>query len=65
MPYGNPWRIRRRLFKQHFGPSNALVYEFQQAHYIHRFLLQLLERPMELMELMQQCVASFYSEAGD
>lgn len=52
MPYGEPWRVRRRLFNKYF--NNALDHQVQEVKYIRRLLHQLLERPADLMKLMQQ-----------
>ncbi|KAF5363832.1 hypothetical protein D9756_001140 [Leucocoprinus leucothites] len=53
MPYGELWRARRRLFKKHFNLSNSSVlHQPQEAKYLHRLLHQLLERPNELISLL-------------
>lgn len=62
MPYGEPWRIRRRLFRKHFSASNAPIYEVQGLKYVRRLLSQVLERPTNLMELVPQCVVFSFAE---
>ncbi|KAJ3563463.1 hypothetical protein NP233_g8928 [Leucocoprinus birnbaumii] len=52
MPYGERWRVRRRLFQKYFNPSHAMVYELPQAKYVREFLHRLLDRPTEYRSLL-------------
>ena len=56
MPYGEPWRVRRTLFKKHFNVSNAQIYQVPETKYIHRLLVNFAQRPADFMEHIQQYV---------
>ena len=49
MPYGEPWRVRRSLFKKIFNVSNARIYQIPQTKYIHRLLVNLAQRPADFV----------------
>jgi hypothetical protein len=56
MPYGEPWKVRRSLFKKHFNVSNAQIYKIPETKYIHRLLVNLAQRPADFVEHIQQYV---------
>ncbi|KXN85958.1 O-methylsterigmatocystin oxidoreductase [Leucoagaricus sp. SymC.cos] len=58
MPYGEKWRVRRRLFKKYFNSSNVLIHQLQEAKYVPQFLHQLLERPTEFVSLISHLTDS-------
>ena len=56
MPYGEPWKVRRSLFKKHFNVSNAQIYQVPESKYIHRLLVNLAQRPADFVEHIKQYV---------
>ncbi|KAF9480937.1 cytochrome P450 [Pholiota conissans] len=53
LPYGSPWKDRRRLFMRYFQSKTADFNETQKAHqvqYARQLLLRLLEMPEEYMK---------------
>jgi len=54
MPYGTPWRERRRLFQRHFHPSQAKAYQPTQIESIHKMLVRLFEEPEDFMGITRQ-----------
>ena len=48
MPYGDPWRARRRIC--HEALTDVRKFDDHQYKYIHRFLSHLLEAPESFME---------------
>ncbi|KAJ8501740.1 hypothetical protein ONZ45_g12030 [Pleurotus djamor] len=51
MPYGDAWRLRRRMFQQEFHPSATTMYRPQEVKYVRRLLHRLLVTPEEFMSL--------------
>ncbi|KAJ8517661.1 hypothetical protein ONZ45_g5191 [Pleurotus djamor] len=58
LPYGNPWRDRRRVFRQEFNHSNSHNHQATQLKYARRFLRDVLDRPSELVHHCYYTVAS-------
>ena len=56
MPYGEPWRVRRGLFKQNFNISNAQIYQVPEIKYIHQLLVNLAQRPADFLAHVHQYV---------
>ena len=56
MSYGEPWKVRRSLFKRHLNVSNAQIYKIPQTKYIHRLLVNLARCPADFVEHIQQFV---------
>ena len=56
MPYGEPWRVRRRLFKKYYNISNAHIYQTPETKYIHRLLVSLAQRPADFVAHIHQYV---------
>ena len=56
MSYGEPWKVRRSLFKKHFNYSNAQIYQVPEIKYIHRLLVSFAQRPADFVEHIQQYV---------
>ena len=56
MSYGEPWKVRRSLFKKHFSASNAQIYQIPETKYIHRLLVDLAQRPADFVQHIQQYV---------
>jgi hypothetical protein len=55
MPYGEEWRERRRIFAQHFPPSNHSIHEPKEMQYIRtRLLPQLVKSPEHFMDHIRQ-----------
>ena len=61
MSYGEPWKVRRSLFKKHFNISNAQIYQIPETKYIHRLLVSLAQRPADFVEHIQQYVNLLHS----
>ncbi|KAF8910209.1 cytochrome P450 [Gymnopilus junonius] len=51
MPYGEPWRDRRRLFLQHF--RNVALYRPPQVKFVGRALVQLLDNPENFFKIIE------------
>jgi len=49
MPYGNEWRMHRKMFLQEFNPSTVTRYHPQEIKYTHKLLKRLLENPDDFM----------------
>ncbi|TFK41782.1 cytochrome P450 [Crucibulum laeve] len=49
LPYGEQWKEQRRLFQQHFHPSNVTVYEDIIVEYVHEFLSDMLQTPQDFL----------------
>ncbi|TFK41794.1 cytochrome P450 [Crucibulum laeve] len=49
LPYGEQWKDQRRLFQQHFHPSNVTVYEDTIVEYVHEFLSDILQTPQDFL----------------
>ncbi|TFK41796.1 cytochrome P450 [Crucibulum laeve] len=49
LPYGEKWREQRRLFQQHFHPSNTAVYEDTVVEYVYEFLSDILDTPQDFL----------------
>ena len=45
MPYGAPWKARRRLFHEVFNVRLNENFDSHQCKYVHRLLSRLLEEP--------------------
>jgi len=45
MPYGAPWKARRRLFNEVFNVRLNESFDSHQCKYVHRLLSRLLEEP--------------------
>lgn len=56
MPYGEPWKVRRTLFKKFFNVSNAQIYQIPEIKYIHRLLVNLAQRPADFVAHVNQYV---------
>lgn len=41
LPYGEAWRIRRKVFHQHFGPEAMKIYRGSQMSEAHKLLKNL------------------------
>ena len=53
MPYGAPWRARRRLCNEVFSPRLTGSFDNYQYKYAHRLLSRLLEEPKCFMEELE------------
>ena len=56
MSYGEPWKVRRSLFKKSFHASNAHIYQIPEVKYIHRLLVSLAQRPQDFVANIDQYV---------
>ena len=56
MPYGEPWKVRRSLFKKNFHVSNPHIYQKPEIKYIHRLLVNLAQRPADFFADIDQYV---------
>ncbi|KAF8994918.1 cytochrome P450 [Cyathus striatus] len=55
MPYGEPWKERRRMFQQHF-PAEDLLHQVREVEFIRRFLLLALNSPDSLLDLARHTI---------
>ncbi|KAF4612693.1 hypothetical protein D9613_011775 [Agrocybe pediades] len=58
MPYGSPWRERRRQFVQHFRPANSSAYQDSQIQYIREILPRLLDDHEDFIAVSKHAVAA-------
>lgn len=51
LQYGEAWRIRRKMFHQHFGPEAMKVYQTSQVSEAHKLLKNLIRHsaPLDLL----------------
>ena len=56
MPYGLPWRRRRREFHQFFHPNAVSQYQPLQQREAVKFLKKLLEKPDAFLNQVRQYV---------
>ena len=59
MPYGLPWRRRRKELHQFFHPVAVSQYQPLQQREALMFLKKLLEKPENFLHHVRQCVPSF------
>jgi len=53
MPYGAPWRARRRLCHEALNVRLTESFDSHQCKYVHRFLSRLLEEPKRFMQELE------------
>ena len=53
MPYGAPWRTRRKLCNEVLNVRLTGSFDNHQYKYVHRFLSCLLEEPKRFMEELE------------
>jgi len=51
MPYGEPWRERRKIFTQHFHPNNLQSHRLVIIGFMRDMLRELLDTPDKFMEI--------------
>ncbi|KAF9045251.1 cytochrome P450 [Panaeolus papilionaceus] len=56
LPYGDPWRERRRLFTKFFNQHNADFYRPRQAEFTRKMLLKLLDRPADFLDIARETI---------
>ncbi|KDR66539.1 hypothetical protein GALMADRAFT_161961 [Galerina marginata CBS 339.88] len=56
MPYGEPWRERRRAFMKYFQPSNANLYQAPQMEFIRKMLPRLLNTPKDFLGITRHAI---------
>ena len=61
MPYGAPWRARRRLCHEALNVRLTDSFDGHQYKYVHRLLSRLLEEPKRFIEELDLYVASYRS----
>ena len=54
MNYSTEWRIRRRLFHQHYGQPNALRYRSVHLRQVRAFLTWIQRSPKDIRKHLQQ-----------
>ena len=50
MPYGTPWRVRRKLFHEVLNVRLAESFDGYHTKYVHRLLSRLLEEPENFIQ---------------
>ncbi|KDR66580.1 hypothetical protein GALMADRAFT_1146457 [Galerina marginata CBS 339.88] len=56
MPYGEPWRERRRAFAKYFQGGNPAVYQTQQLEFVRKMLPRLLDDPANFLRITQHAI---------
>ncbi|KAF8157103.1 cytochrome P450 [Crassisporium funariophilum] len=56
MPYGTPWKERRRFFQRHLHPSNDMIHKPQELEHSRKLLLQLFATPQYYMDHTRHAV---------
>lgn len=54
MPYGEPWKERRRLFQKHFHAAKVDAHRPREIEFVRQLLPQLLENPERFLDLSRQ-----------
>lgn len=65
LPYGDPWRERRRLFTKFFNQHNADFYRPRQAEFTRKMLLKLLDRPADFLDIAREYVFLIHACSSD
>ena len=60
MSYGEPWKVRRSLFKKGFNIANAHIYQMPETKYIHRLLVNFAQRPADFLAHILQYVLTVH-----
>ena len=50
MPYGAPWRLRRKLCQEVLNVRLTASFDDHQSKYVHRLLSRLLEEPKHFIK---------------
>ncbi|KDR66540.1 hypothetical protein GALMADRAFT_259045 [Galerina marginata CBS 339.88] len=56
MPYGEPWRERRRAFTNYFQSSNSGQYQAPSVEFIRKMLPRLLDAPEDFLDTTRQAI---------
>ncbi|TFK33360.1 cytochrome P450, partial [Crucibulum laeve] len=64
MPYGEPWKERRRLFQKYFPASNDAVHKPRAVEYVHRLLKRVLEEPAGILDHLRHAIGSIVLSLG-
>ncbi|KDR66544.1 hypothetical protein GALMADRAFT_259056 [Galerina marginata CBS 339.88] len=56
MPYGEPWRERRRAFAKYFHAGNTTVYQSSQTEFVRKMLPRLLTNPADFLGITQHAI---------
>jgi len=56
LPYGEPWRTRRKLFTQYLSPNTVQTSDPELIDFIRNMLPQLRESPEDFLEIIHQYV---------
>jgi len=54
MPYGDRWRMQRKLFTQHLNPNNTKLFHLVVLEFIQNMLRQLRDKPDDFLNITYQ-----------
>ncbi|KAJ2918114.1 hypothetical protein MD484_g2319, partial [Candolleomyces efflorescens] len=58
MPYGEPWKERRRLFQKHFHPLDTASHQPRELEHVHKLLKQLVRTPDDFIEHIRHAIGA-------
>ncbi|KAJ2913746.1 hypothetical protein MD484_g6664, partial [Candolleomyces efflorescens] len=59
LPYGEKWKDRRRMFVQHFRPTDTSIIHPQEHEFVARLLVELNRTPEEFFEVLRGSIGGF------
>ena len=63
LPYGDVWRVSRRMFTKYFNPSKPSINQPREIIYVRRFLGQLLHNPTDFLRHVRTYVPIYHTSS--